>query len=178
MYQVWDICKQSSMYTLETNQSAVSPDIHQSAPVFAVTTSTQNISLKSMYEGKLLSQIRYHEDLLGNRLGRQFIKYICTPDPSYLRTCELPEVPHHPGAAGSRQHSHILKLFQSSVRELRPILVFIWDKFLAVDSSCQQDLVRDQSRKNDRGQCLVTLWDKHTEPESLGPLLVDPATER
>ena len=76
MYQVWDICKQSSMYTLETNQSAVSPDIHQSAPVFAVWTSTQNISLHSLYEGKVLNQIRYHEGLLGNRLGRQYNHHI------------------------------------------------------------------------------------------------------
>merc|ERR1719225_648926 len=30
---------------------------------------------------------------------------------------------------------------------LKPLLVFIWAKILAVDSSCQQDLVRDQSHK-------------------------------
>ena len=29
----------------------------------------------------------------------------------------------------------------------RALLVFIWAKILAVDSSCQQDLVRDQSHK-------------------------------
>ena len=34
-----------------------------------------------------------------------------------------------------------------SARELRPLLVFIWAKILAVDPSCQHDLVRDQSHK-------------------------------
>ena len=70
MTQVWDIRRQSSMSTIETNQPAVSLDIHQSAPVFAVWTSSQNISLHSLYEGKVLNQIRYHEGLLGNRLGK------------------------------------------------------------------------------------------------------------
>merc|ERR1719167_2197961 len=42
---------------------------------------------------------------------------------------------------------YVLKLLQSSARELRPLLVFIWAKILAVDSSCQQDLIRDQSHK-------------------------------
>lgn len=42
---------------------------------------------------------------------------------------------------------YVLKLLQSSARELRPLLVFIWAKILAVDSSCQVDLVRDQSHK-------------------------------
>jgi len=67
--KVWDIRRQSSISTLETHQPAVSLDIHQSAPVFAVWTSTQNISLHSLYEGKVMNQIRYHEGLLGNRLG-------------------------------------------------------------------------------------------------------------
>ncbi|XP_065210456.1 regulatory-associated protein of mTOR isoform X2 [Planococcus citri] len=38
---------------------------------------------------------------------------------------------------------YMLKLLQSSARELRYLLVFIWAKILAVDSSCQVDLVRD-----------------------------------
>ncbi|XP_054724239.1 regulatory-associated protein of mTOR-like isoform X2 [Uloborus diversus] len=38
---------------------------------------------------------------------------------------------------------YVLKLLQSSARELRPLLVFIWAKVLAVDSTCQNDLVRD-----------------------------------
>ncbi|XP_022708704.1 regulatory-associated protein of mTOR-like isoform X2 [Varroa jacobsoni] len=42
---------------------------------------------------------------------------------------------------------YILKLLQSSSRELRPLLVFIWTKILAVDCSYQQDLVRENSHK-------------------------------
>jgi len=67
--KVWDIRRQSSMTTLETNKPAVSLEIHQSAPVFAAWTSTQQISVYSLYEGKVLNQIRYHEGLLGQRLG-------------------------------------------------------------------------------------------------------------
>ena len=70
MYQVWDIRRQSSMTTLETNKPAVSLEIHQSAPVFAAWTSTQQISVYSLYEGKVLNQIRYLEGLLGQRLGK------------------------------------------------------------------------------------------------------------
>ncbi|XP_016136685.1 regulatory-associated protein of mTOR isoform X2 [Sinocyclocheilus grahami] len=42
---------------------------------------------------------------------------------------------------------YVLKLLQSSARELRPHLVFIWAKILAVDSSCQADLVKDNGHK-------------------------------
>ncbi|GBL97969.1 Regulatory-associated protein of mTOR [Araneus ventricosus] len=42
---------------------------------------------------------------------------------------------------------YVLKLLQSSARELRPLLVFIWAKVLAVDCTCQSDLVRDGSFK-------------------------------
>uniref|UniRef100_A0AAQ4RLM8 Regulatory-associated protein of mTOR n=1 Tax=Gasterosteus aculeatus aculeatus TaxID=481459 RepID=A0AAQ4RLM8_GASAC len=42
---------------------------------------------------------------------------------------------------------YVLKLLQSSARELRPMLVFIWAKILAVDSSCQADLVKDNGHK-------------------------------
>ncbi|KAK9500893.1 hypothetical protein O3M35_002064 [Rhynocoris fuscipes] len=42
---------------------------------------------------------------------------------------------------------YVLKLLQSSAKELRPLLVFIWAKILAVDSSCQADLVRDNGHK-------------------------------
>ncbi|XP_052865400.1 regulatory-associated protein of mTOR [Anopheles cruzii] len=38
---------------------------------------------------------------------------------------------------------YVLKLLQSSAPELRPFLVFIWAKILAVDGTCQIDLVRD-----------------------------------
>ncbi|XP_023246408.1 regulatory-associated protein of mTOR isoform X2 [Copidosoma floridanum] len=37
---------------------------------------------------------------------------------------------------------YMLKLLQSSARELRPLLVFIWAKILAVDNTCQTDLVQ------------------------------------
>ncbi|KAK9301643.1 hypothetical protein QLX08_006065 [Tetragonisca angustula] len=46
---------------------------------------------------------------------------------------------------------YVLKLLQSNARELRPLLVFIWAKILAVDSTlfqtCQADLVRDGGHK-------------------------------
>ncbi|KAI8915600.1 raptor N-terminal caspase like domain-containing protein [Gorgonomyces haynaldii] len=38
---------------------------------------------------------------------------------------------------------YVLKLLQSPASELRPVLVFIWAKLLAVDSSCQTDLLKD-----------------------------------
>lgn len=41
----------------------------------------------------------------------------------------------------------VLKLLQSSARELRPLLLFIWTKILAVDVTCQADLVRDGGHK-------------------------------
>uniref|UniRef100_A0A6M2DI61 Putative guanine nucleotide binding protein mip1 n=1 Tax=Xenopsylla cheopis TaxID=163159 RepID=A0A6M2DI61_XENCH len=42
---------------------------------------------------------------------------------------------------------YVLKLLQSSAKELRPMLVFIWAKILAVDGTCQADLVRDNGHK-------------------------------
>ena len=42
---------------------------------------------------------------------------------------------------------YVLKLLQSSARELRPLLVFIWAKILAVEGSCQTDLVKDNGHK-------------------------------
>ncbi|CAG5135312.1 unnamed protein product, partial [Candidula unifasciata] len=42
---------------------------------------------------------------------------------------------------------YVLKLLQSSAKELRPLLVFIWAKILAVDQSCQADLVKDSGHK-------------------------------
>lgn len=42
---------------------------------------------------------------------------------------------------------YVLKLLQSSARELRPLLVFIWAKILAVDGTCQVDLVRENGHK-------------------------------
>ncbi|CAL4126157.1 unnamed protein product, partial [Meganyctiphanes norvegica] len=42
---------------------------------------------------------------------------------------------------------YVLKLLQSSARELRPLLVFLWAKILAVDPSCKSDLVRENGHK-------------------------------
>ncbi|KAJ3336924.1 hypothetical protein HDU93_001887 [Gonapodya sp. JEL0774] len=38
---------------------------------------------------------------------------------------------------------YVLKLLQSPAAELKPVLVFIWAKILAVDSSCQNELLKD-----------------------------------
>ena len=44
-----------------------------------------------------------------------------------------------------------------SARELRPLLVFIWAKILAVDPSCQHDLVRDSAANRlIVGSCTIT----------------------
>ncbi|EAT40599.1 AAEL007690-PA [Aedes aegypti] len=42
---------------------------------------------------------------------------------------------------------YVLKLLQSLAKELRPFLVFIWAKILAVDGTCQIDLIRDLGHK-------------------------------
>ncbi|CAG8510914.1 4130_t:CDS:2 [Acaulospora colombiana] len=39
---------------------------------------------------------------------------------------------------------YVLKLLQSPAADLKPPLVFIWARILAVDRSCQQDLLRDE----------------------------------
>lgn len=38
---------------------------------------------------------------------------------------------------------YVLKLLQSPAAELKPVLVFIWAKILAVDQGCQSDLLKD-----------------------------------
>lgn len=38
---------------------------------------------------------------------------------------------------------YVLKLLQSAATELKPVMVFIWTRVLAVDISCQQDLLKD-----------------------------------
>ncbi|RPA81806.1 WD40 repeat-like protein [Ascobolus immersus RN42] len=38
---------------------------------------------------------------------------------------------------------YVLKLLQSAAPELRPVLVYIWARLLAVDGSCQADLLKD-----------------------------------
>ncbi|KAK1391180.1 Regulatory-associated protein of TOR 1 [Heracleum sosnowskyi] len=42
---------------------------------------------------------------------------------------------------------YVLKLLQTTTPELRQILVFIWTKILALDKSCQVDLVKDDGHK-------------------------------
>lgn len=38
---------------------------------------------------------------------------------------------------------YVLKLLQSAAPELKPVMVFIWARVIAVDISCQQDLIKD-----------------------------------
>ncbi|KAK3355322.1 raptor N-terminal caspase like domain-containing protein [Neurospora tetraspora] len=38
---------------------------------------------------------------------------------------------------------YVLKLLQSAAQDLKPVMVFIWTRVLAVDISCQQDLIKD-----------------------------------
>jgi len=38
---------------------------------------------------------------------------------------------------------YVLKLLQSAAAELKPVMVFIWARLLAVDVTCQQDLIKD-----------------------------------
>lgn len=47
---------------------------------------------------------------------------------------------------------YVLKLLQSSARELRPLLVFIWAKILAVDS-VSRVTVRPQPRSSLSPRC-------------------------
>ncbi|RKP10243.1 raptor N-terminal caspase like domain-containing protein [Thamnocephalis sphaerospora] len=48
---------------------------------------------------------------------------------------------HHALAVGI--FPYVLKLLQSPAVELRPVLIFIWARMLAVDHSCAQDLSKD-----------------------------------
>jgi regulator-associated protein of mTOR len=38
---------------------------------------------------------------------------------------------------------YVLKLLQSQAMELKPVMIFIWTRILAVDQSCQTDLLKD-----------------------------------
>ncbi|KAK8027486.1 WD repeat domain-containing protein mip1 [Apiospora marii] len=38
---------------------------------------------------------------------------------------------------------YVLKLLQSAANELKPVMVYIWTRILAVDISCQPDLIKD-----------------------------------
>ena len=42
---------------------------------------------------------------------------------------------------------YVLKLLQSLAPELKPVMIFIWTRLLAVDQSCQVDLLRDNGYK-------------------------------
>ena len=42
---------------------------------------------------------------------------------------------------------YVLKLLQSLAPELKPVMIFIWTRLLAVDQSCQADLIRDSGYK-------------------------------
>eukprot|EP00123_Amoebidium_parasiticum_P013960 comp22248_c1_seq1/m.32844 comp22248_c1_seq1/g.32844 ORF comp22248_c1_seq1/g.32844 comp22248_c1_seq1/m.32844 type:complete len:1305 (-) comp22248_c1_seq1:384-4298(-) len=42
---------------------------------------------------------------------------------------------------------YVLKLLQSAAPEIRSVLCFIWCKILAVDKSCQNDIVKDEGEK-------------------------------
>ncbi|CAI5465827.1 unnamed protein product [Closterium sp. Yama58-4] len=55
----------------------------------------------------------------------------------------LPSCAHTSQALSVGIFPYVLKLLQTSAVELRQILVFIWTKILALDKSCQVDLVRD-----------------------------------
>ena len=41
---------------------------------------------------------------------------------------------------------YVLKLLQTTASDLRSVLVYIWTKILALDSSCQADLIKDNSQ--------------------------------
>lgn len=42
---------------------------------------------------------------------------------------------------------YVLKLLQSAAHELKPVMIFIWARILAVDQSCQSDLLKDNGYK-------------------------------
>ena len=42
---------------------------------------------------------------------------------------------------------YVLKLLQSAANELKPVMIFIWTRILAVDQSCQSDLLKDNGYK-------------------------------
>jgi len=42
---------------------------------------------------------------------------------------------------------YVLKLLQSAAADLKPVLIFIWTRILAVDQACQTDLIRDSGYK-------------------------------
>jgi regulator-associated protein of mTOR len=67
--KVWDVRRQSSISTFETGQNLIILDIHQSAPLFAGWTMSSQLNVYNLKTGELHHQFRYHEGLLGHRLG-------------------------------------------------------------------------------------------------------------
>lgn len=67
--KVWDIRRQSSVSTIKTGHNIINLDIHQSAPVFAAWTMASQLSVHNLSNGKVINQIKYHEGILGQRLG-------------------------------------------------------------------------------------------------------------
>jgi len=51
---------------------------------------------------------------------------------------------------------YVLKPLQSAAQELKPVMVFIWARILAVDASCQADLLKDNG--------IVILYRFSTQP--------------
>lgn len=56
---------------------------------------------------------------------------------------------------------YVLKLLQSDAREVRPFLLSIWAKILAVDRRCQVDLVRDKCHRYFLTMLSDTSYDSH-----------------
>ncbi|KAL2209065.1 hypothetical protein CC79DRAFT_1332296 [Sarocladium strictum] len=46
-------------------------------------------------------------------------------------------------ALGIGIYPYVLKLLQSAATELKPVMIFIWTRLIAVDVTCQQDLTKD-----------------------------------
>ncbi|KAI9811266.1 MAG: hypothetical protein M1826_003276 [Phylliscum demangeonii] len=53
--------------------------------------------------------------------------------------------------------TYVLRLLQSAAAELRPVLTFIWARILAVDQSCQVDLLKDNGYRY-----FMQILDPHT----------------
>jgi regulator-associated protein of mTOR len=62
---------------------------------------------------------------------------------------------------------YVLKLLQSQANELKPVMVFIWARILAVDSSCQADLLKDNGY-----QYFINIFNPNSGP-SIPPVLVN-----
>lgn len=56
---------------------------------------------------------------------------------------------------------YVLKLLQSDAREVRPYLLSIWSKILAIDRQCQVDLVRDKCHRYFLNMLSDTSYDSH-----------------